>query len=142
MKYVLPLFLTILLSCKGPIQTNEESTSDSIAIKYYSQKIKKNDFSLKRVGPCPDATEDTIYKYRVGYIQKKEVVGKKLEIDFILKEGCCQTFMGEYMINNDSLFFFYENVNNVICGCMCFYKYRLTLPKPEEEINYYSIRPK
>lgn len=103
---------------------------------YLKSMVKKN-FSLKNNGACDDALMDTLHERSKAYIESKTLTDSNLIVSFKFKEACCQEFLGDYEITNDTLVFQYEQVNDEVCSCMCWYRYKLTINEPKN--NYKSL---
>ena len=84
-------------------------------------------FSLISNGPCDDALEDTLHQRNTAYIDSEIMNDSTVIIEFKFIDGCCQEFLGDFQIINDSLKFEIEQVNDVMCACICWYRYKLVI---------------
>lgn len=139
--HTLQVFLICLLcaSCNelvsGDVLQNE---NDLTKKEHYNRQMKDKGFSLQINGDCDDALEDTLHERSVVYMDTQTVSSTSKIIDFKYKEACCQEYLGDYQINNDTLTFELENVNDAVCSCICWYRYRLDLTNIQE--NYSEIK--
>ena len=78
----------------------------------------------------------------MGYIEKQIISNSNIKVDFKFKAGCCQEFGGDYTISNDTLNFIYEQVNDDLCGCLCWYKYKLQINEPKTQVKAIKLRLK
>ena len=124
---------SVLLSCEVPAAI--ESESEVLSKKgYYEKQMKIKDFSLRINGACDDAIEDTLHERSFVYIQSES----NAIIEFKFIDACCQEFLGDYSINDDTLTFALEKVNETECTCLCWYRYKLNLSNIQE--NYSAIK--
>ena len=104
----------------------------------YLSKMEEKNFQLKKNGFCDDVLGDTMYERSVAYFDSKNLTDKKAIIEFKFIDACCQEFLGDYSIVNDTLSFKYEKVNEEVCGCLCWYRYKLIINESKE--NYKGIK--
>ncbi len=109
---------------------------------YYLSKMRKKDFSLIINGPCDDAIEDTLHESYIGYVDSSFVTDNNATFYFKIKAACCQEFLGDYNVKNDTLKFEFEQVNNEVCSCLCWYKYKLSINNIDQKFKTIQISPK
>jgi hypothetical protein len=138
MKYwslTIVILYALLLSCEEQVVVESENENEVFSKKdYYEKQMKIKDFSLRINGACDDAIEDTLHERSVIYIDSES----DAIIEFKFIGTCCQEFLGDYSIKNDTLIFALENVNHIECTCLCWYRYKLNLSNIQE--NYSSIK--
>lgn len=105
---------------------------------FYLSKMKEKNFRLDINGPCDDALDDTMHERSIAYFDPITPTDTNAIIEFKFKEACCQEFLGDYSIENDSFIFKFEKVNEEVCTCMCWYRYKLTVNEPKS--NYKGIK--
>lgn len=140
------LFLSFVFSCvEGGNQqeVKKELIKDDFISLYdkYLRIMKEKEFSLEINGPCDDALEDEEHQSAIGYVETINTSDSSLVIEFKFKNACCQEFLGDYVCMNDTLFFEYEQINDVMCSCMCWYRYKLILNNFKEKIDSVIIKP-
>lgn len=140
---------TLLLSCQDTKPDNnkheqEDIYDDTVSEKksYYQTIMHKKTFSLEKNGPCDDALDDTLHKRYIAYIDSTITTSSKTEIEFRFKDACCQEFLGDYNIKEDTLLFEFEHVNNEVCSCICWYRYKLVIRNIKHSFNEIVIRRK
>ncbi|GGH74178.1 hypothetical protein GCM10011318_19880 [Phaeocystidibacter marisrubri] len=101
--------------------------------------LEKN-FQFEKNGPCDDALEDTLHERSVVYFESRTFSDSSAIIEFKFIDACCQEFLGDYSIVNDTLIFNYEQVNDEVCSCLCWYKYKLTIHEPSEKYREVRIK--
>jgi len=111
------------------IETSEEwiEVDNEEIISEYKNVMKEKDFSFERIGRCDDALEDTLHRRNQVYIEKEEISDSLIIVDFKFKDACCQVFLGDYSLLNNKIIFEFEQVNNEMCACICWYHHRLKL---------------
>jgi hypothetical protein len=135
----------IVMCCNNNKQGDNDTDSDNselIKKESYLNKMKEKNFQLEINGPCDDALEDTIHERSVVYIDSKTLNNKNAIIEFKFIEACCMEFLGDYSIENDTLKFKLEQVNNLVCSCLCWYRYKLTVNEPKEKYKAINIERK
>lgn len=135
-----------MLSCineQKSIEREVNVVDDNVNVLYekYQRIMKEKNFSLKINGPCDDALIDEDHVRGVGYVEKFEKVDSSLVLEFKIKDACCKEFLGDYNYVNDTLFFYYEQINDIVCGCMCWYRYKLVLNDFNEKVDSVIIKP-
>ena len=131
----------IITSCtsrnEGDNNTDTNSTG-STKKELYLSKMKEKNFLLEINGPCDDALEDTIHERSIAYFDSKTLTDTNAIIEFKFIDACCQEFLGDYSIEDDTLKFMFEQVNDEMCSCLCWYRYKLTINEPRK--NYKEIK--
>lgn len=142
MKIVYPMLgLLLLLSCANERKENDQSNDDidqesiykNQKRAFYEAKMKEKNFALEMNGSCDESSIDL--EKEISYdieIQNKRTTNHQTIVDFKFINACCQDFLGDYIIINDTLFFYIEQVNEESCECLCCYPYRLTLNEIDE----------
>lgn len=136
------LFCFACTSCsESSVQENEsyELEKDQTKKAYYESQMKHKGFSLELNGDCDDALEDTLHERRLAYVDTQIVEKSGRVVEFRFKEACCQEFLGDYTVNNDTLKFELEQVNDGMCSCICWYRYKLDLMGIMEDYNVIEI---
>lgn len=131
----------IISSCTNnkKVDKNKNSIKKALTKKeFYLSKMKEKNFKLDINGPCDDALDDTIHERSIVYFDSKTLTDTNAIIKFKFIEACCQEFLGDYSIKNDSFIFKFENVNDEVCTCLCWYRYKLTINEPKR--NYKGIK--
>ena len=141
------LIIAKLIGCQDASnnKNNEPPTEEEkeITIKeYYESKMVEKDFTLTINGPCDDALEDTIHEWYMAYIDLTEISDSSTIVEFKFIHSCCQDFLGDYKILNDTLVFEFEQVDGVCCDCVCWYRYKLVLNNVKENFTEISIKEK
>lgn len=108
----------------------------------YLKIIKDKKISFNAIGDCEDALEDTTHEDDVAYIESKKLNKNSLQVNFKVKSVCCQEYLGDYKIKNDTLFFEFEQVNDEVCSCICWYKFELKIDSITEPFNEIFISEK
>lgn len=141
-RIILTLIIGLLIvSCTNSKQGDKNTNTDTIELtkrEFYLNKMKEKNFQLEINGPCDDALEDTIHERSIAYFDSKNVTEKYVIIEFKFIDACCQEFLGDYSIENDTLKFKFEQVNDEVCTCLCWYRYKLTINEPNR--NYKDIK--
>lgn len=114
------------------------NTSELTKKEFYLSKMKEKNFQLEINGPCDDALEDTIHDRSVAYFDSRILTDSIVITEFKFIDACCQEFLGDYSIENDTIKFKFEQVNDEACSCLCWYKYKLTINEPNG--NYKDIK--
>ena len=130
MKRLLSVFLILsaILGCQDSSNNPQQKTEYSLVkMELYQSKMIEKDFSLISNGPCDDALEDTLHQRFTTYIDSLEITDSTAIIEFKFKDACCQEFLGDYNIINDTLIFEFEQVNDEVCSCICWYRYKLEI---------------
>lgn len=135
---IIGLILTSCTNSKQGDKNKDSNTSDLTKKEFYLSKMKEKNFQLENNGPCDDALEDTIHERSVIYFDSKTLTDTNAIIEFKFIEACCQEFLGDYSIENDTLIFKFEQVNDEVCSCLCWYRYKLTINEPKG--NYKDIK--
>ena len=145
MKFFPIIILLFFASCSKnktePQKPSEAVFEISKKRKFYEAKMKEKNFKLELTGDCDDALSDTLHERNVAYIVNKEISDSLVIIDFKFKEACCQEYLGDYSISNDTLIFKYEQVNEGVCACICWYKYSLLINHPKFKIKNIKLVP-
>jgi len=145
MKIYLHIFIIcILFSCneKENSQNNKKAITENNKLtkrEYYQSKMNTKNFSMTQNGPCNDALEDTLHERYIAYIESKNISDSKTIIEFKFKDACCQEFLGDYLVINDTLKFKFEQVNEEMCSCICWYRYKLELNNINERFSEIEI---
>ena len=105
----------------------------------YQKLMLEKKFSFKELKSCDDALTDTIHDRYQCYVESEERTDSTLTINFKFKDACCQSFLGDYHVSNDTLYFEFEQVNDVVCSCVCFYHYGLQLSSINQDIEYTQL---
>jgi hypothetical protein len=71
-----------------------------------------------------------IHERLTAHVDAPKKTDSNATIEFKYIDACCQVFMGNYFIQNDSLIIRLEQVNNEVCCCLCLYRYKLTFNEP------------
>lgn len=101
--------------------------------------MKEKNFQLENNGPNNDAFDDTLHKYDMAYFESKSFTDTSAFIAFKFKSGCCQEFLGNYVIENDTLIFKMEQVNTEACKCLFWNNYKLTINEPKSKYKDIKI---
>jgi glycerol-3-phosphate O-acyltransferase len=117
-------------------------TSDFNKKEFYLSKMEEKNFQLVNNGPCDDALEDTIHERSIAYFDSQTFTDTTTIIEFKLIDACCQEFLGDYSIENDTLAFKFEQVNDEVCTCLCWYRYKLTVNELKGNYKYVIIEEK
>ena len=104
-------------------------------MEYYQGVMDEKSFSLADTAPCDDAFEDTAHEWGEIYMDSALLTDSTATVEFKFKDACCQVFMGDYEVQDGILRFGLEQVNDVTCSCVCWYRYRL-------EVNALKTRVK
>ena len=140
-KIILSIIVVLVVtSCasKGGESNNDNNKSELTRKEFYLSKMKEKNFQLENNGPCDDALEDTIHERSIAYFDSKTLTDTNAIIEFKFIDACCQEFLGDYSIENDTLKFKFEQVNDEVCSCLCWYRYKLTIN--ESKKNYKGIK--
>jgi hypothetical protein len=122
----------LIASCTSKQGHNKNSDASQLTKKeYYQLKMQEKNFRLTINGPCDDAFEDTIHERSVVYFDHKIMSEENATVEFKFIESCCQAFLGDYTIENDTLRLQLEQVNNEVCLCLCWYRYKLIINEPK-----------
>lgn len=136
-------FVFILLtSCTNNSETLKTDKHDVTPTDFYQNQMLMKNFQIENNGPCEDATQDTIHERSFAYIESTWSSESNTIVKFKFIESCCQEFLGDYTIENDTLLFEFQNVNDKYCSCLCWYKYKLTINEPKENFKSIVIREK
>lgn len=122
--------------------TDEKENSEISKQEFYQIKMTEKNFQFEINGPCDDALEDTIHERSVAYFDSKTLTDSNAVIEFKFKDACCQVFLGNYTIENDTLIFRFEQINEEVCSCLCWYRYKLTINEPKQNYASIAIREK
>lgn len=140
--------MIIVLLISGSCTETEERSEDKKPIPdtsskaYYQRRMKEKNFDLSLNGPCDDALRDTMHERGVAYIDNETRTDSNVVIEFKFIDACCQDFLGDYSIRNDTLTFLYEQVNEIACSCVCWYRYKLTINEARNQYASIEIREK
>jgi hypothetical protein len=104
--------------------------------------MDRKNFRMEVNGPCDDALEDTIHEWYVPYYDSQTISDSMAVIEFRFISECCQEFMGDYEIFNDTLVYAYEQVNDEVCCCVCWYRYKLTISVSDRKFSEIRITGK
>jgi hypothetical protein len=108
---------------------------------YYEKQMKMKNYSLIKKGPCYDVdymSDDTL----AFYIDSQSTTDSSAVIEFRFEESCCQEFLGDYTVLNDTLTFEYQQVNDGVCSCRCWYEYRLEINEMRQKYSTINIKRK
>ena len=108
--------------------------------KDYPTIMQEKNITLDLFDDCEDALDDSLHESAIGYIDSSVITPTSLIAYFKVKETCCKEFLGDYRIENDTLFFEFEQVNNQACPCLCWYRYKLDIKEIKEEYKGFVIR--
>ena len=131
----------IITSCTSRNEGDNNTDTNSTGLtkkELYLSKMKEKNFLLEINGPCDDALEDTIHERSIAYFDSKTLTDTNAIIEFKFIDACCQEFLGDYSIEDDTLKFKFEQVNDEMCSCLCWYRYKLTINEPKK--NYKEIK--
>ncbi len=134
------LIIVALFSCQDSSYKRKVESPQVEKKEFYQSKMIEKNFSLISNGPCDDALDDTLHERSIVYIDSKIMNDSSATIDFKFKDACCQEFLGDFEISKDSLIFELEQVNDVVCACICWYRYKLVINKPEENFTEIDIK--
>lgn len=123
-------------------ELNIDLDSTSIKREYYLSQMKQKNYRLQKHGHCGDALEDNLHKSFTAYVDSTIQVDESKNIFFKFKDVCCQEYLGDYQINNDTLKFVFEQVNEEACDCICWYHYKLTINDLKQNFNAVVITGK
>lgn len=139
--FIIGLFI---LSCsnKQGHNNNDRNTSEVTKKEFYFSQMKEKNFQLKNNGPCDDALRDSILERSIAYIDSQTLSDTNAIIEFKFIEACCQEFLGDYTIENDTIKFKFEQVNDEVCSCLCWYRYKLNINEPKENYKEITIEKK
>lgn len=135
-------FLIVSCTSKKGQDNYDSSTSEQSKKEFYLNKMKEKNFQLINNGPCDDALQDTIHKRSFAYFDSKILTDTNSIIEFKFIDACCQEFLGDYSILNDTLIFKFEQVNDKSCLCLCWYRYKLTINGSQETFKGIKIEEK
>ena len=153
--FIIIVVLSIVYGCKqntkpqqieeNKVEEKEQSypKKDTIVDKraYYQTKMKEKNISFSIYEPCDEnAIYDTIHERGVAYIESKKINGSHATIKFKFKDACCQEFLGDYKVENDTLKFEFEQVNEEMCACICWYRYKLEIDNVKENFSEIEIK--
>lgn len=134
------LFCLVRASCNEPIVIDNSQKENYPAKEaYYRFQMKKKGFSLVTQRVKDDVLEHTLHERSIAYIDTRKFTGSGRIIEFKIKKKCCQRFLGDYDIINDTLIFKLEQVNDVVCSSLCWYYYRLNLTDVQEDFSELKI---
>lgn len=138
------VIILLFISCNNNESKSTDEPKDDINRKqeFYQNQMKIKNFQFENDGTCDDALEDTIHEMYIPYIESKILTDSTAIIEFKFIDDCCQYFLGDYSIINDTLLFAYENVGDPACFCICWYRYKLTINEPKENYNEIIIQAK
>lgn len=141
----------LLASCSNEEKTihSIEKIENSNVIKnkipkreFYQDKMKEKNFLLETNGRCDDALEDTIHNRKQVYIEEINRTDLKSVVAFKFIDACCQEFLGDYSINQDTLKFKFESITEEVCSCICWYRYKLTINESKALYSVIQIEEK
>lgn len=135
------VIMLLVTSCNNKGENNNSNNGLLIGMsknEFYLNKMKEKKFLLEKNGPCEDLLEDNNYKLYSVYFDSKTFSDTNAIVEFKFAAACCQEFLGDYLIENDTLKFKFEQVNDELCGCLCWYKFKLTINEPK--IKYKDIK--
>ena len=159
MKNIYYLIITALLfiSCESndakkaisEAQNQDTVSKDNIVEKdtltkeeVYCEIMKTKNISLYLIGDCEDALDDSTHEHYTAYIDNEIITDSSITVDFKFISVCCMEFLGDYFIQNDTLFFEYEQVNDEMCACLCWYRFKLKIENIKTKFDKYVIRMK
>lgn len=88
-----------------------------------TKAMSEKGIKLIKNGPCDDALEDTLYTRSKVYIDTLEIK-ENIIVSFKFKEACCQNYLADYKIAGDTMIVSLGLVSEVVCSCICWYRYR------------------
>lgn len=135
------IIVLVFSTCKNNNGSNKNKVTKKNELtkkEFYLVKMKEKNFQLEINGPCNDALDDTIHKRSIVYFDSKVITDTNLIVEFKFINACCQEFLGDYSIVNDTLIYKFEQVNDVVCSCLCWYRYKLTINEPNR--SYKEIK--
>lgn len=112
-----------------------EETLINPKAKYYLNLMQTKNYSISMNAPCEDALSDNTVKRNECLILKETYENNTATINFKFKAACCQEFMGDYIIKNNKIIFNMEQVNDIVCGCICWYHYELKINNLNNKVN-------
>lgn len=142
MKLKISFTLIVIIILYGCQNSSENKSKELNKKAYYESQMVENDFVLKLNGECDDALEDTLHKRSIAYIDSSFYDKSTAKIEFKFKDACCQEFLGNYNIKKDTLIFEMEQVNDIVCSCICWYRYKLEINNIKEGFSEISIQRK
>jgi hypothetical protein len=129
-KYLIFIFsFYLLISCNSSKERN----------------VKIEKISFNRVGKCEDALMDVgngSYKRDSTYVLSQKVFKDSVNVIFRFIDACCQEFKGTYSVKQDSAYFLYEPSNDIMCSCLCWYKYQLNIKSTNTNFNTLVVKEK
>lgn len=136
------LFFIILLSCTNKNNNTNVNKSELTIKEFYQSKMDEKNFQLENNGPCDNASDDSVHIRSFAYFDTKKYTKSTAVAEFKFLDACCQEFLGDYQIKNDTLTFYFEKVNDKFCSCQCWYRYKLTINEPREKYTEIVIKEK
>ncbi len=130
--HFLLVYLLLFGSCRSPggELENEEART------YYQQQMRAKGYGFESWVDCDKDLEQSEFVMARGEARVDSIVYLEGVTRFYVAflDDCCQEFMGDYHLYQDSLVFKYEPIGDELCECKCLYHYRLDLAKeiPEE----------
>lgn len=135
----------VVISCTNSHKGDNDKDTNSSELtkkKFYLRKMKEKNFQLEVNGPCDDALEDTIHFRSIAYFDSTTLTDSNVVVEFKFINACCQEYLGDYSIEKDTLKFKFEQVNDEMCSCLCWYRYKLTINEPKERYKGIKIEEK
>jgi len=102
---------------------------------FFLNKMKEKNFELEKNGPCDDALIDVIDLRDSTYVESLHLNDTIGIVEFKFIESCCKEFLGDYSIKNDTLKFKLVQVNDIVCSCLCWFRYKLTIRESNDKIK-------
>lgn len=103
--------------------------------------MQEKDFSFESTGPCEDWLDTSLMEDYETIIKSINASDSGTVIEFKIAEACCQEFRGDYVIKKDTLVFHYEQVNEEMCSCICWYPYLLKIRNTKESFSAFRAIP-
>ena len=145
---LLPLTFLMAFSCQNDSNKvkekhqskNKTEILNSDKKSQYQEIMVKKNISLSINGPCDDALEDTLHERYTAYIESQNISDSSIIVKFKFKDACCQEYLGDYTLKNDTLLFEFDQVNDEMCSCICWYRYLLKIDKVKPHINHIEVK--
>jgi hypothetical protein len=118
-------------------EADEFNKNLQLKFKEYNEKMSSKGITFKSLGDCDDSKTENNSNLDL-IIEKEKITESELNINFKFLQACCQTFVGDYNVKNDTLIFEYENIGG-ICTCECWYGYELRIKNIKEKFKNYKI---
>ena len=130
------LLILTFASCNNSTPENVETKEEQVVDEFdkYMLEIKNNQIRLPKAmsekgiklvinGPCDDALEDTLHTRSKVYIDTLKI-DENIIASFKFKAACCQDYLADYEIVEDTMIISLGLISEEVCSCICWYKYR------------------